>query len=298
MAKKKSLFKKIRKEQSSVVAEPDAELDDLDMQSLDTVEEIAPVAKEAAPAIVRKPYIAPPKTYPAVVEVKVDKTDIFGALDIAKQAAIEDAGKKEFVGEFYSIDSDEDRVATYLFEAKLPGYAGWRWAVTVAKLDEQSAATICDVVLLPGSKALLAPNWVPYVERVQPGDLGVGDVVPTAPDDERLVPGFASLPEDDELDTLDLNQLFEFGLGRARVLSIVGRDQASKRWYEGDRGPNSPIANAAPKPCHSCGFFIPIAGSLRSAFGVCSNAISPEDARVVSIDHGCGAHSEALIKAE
>jgi len=170
--------------------------------------------------------------------------------------------------------------------------------VTVAKLDEQSAATICDVVLLPGSKALLAPNWVPYVERIQPGDLGVGDVVPTAPDDERLVPGFASLPEDDELDTLDLNQLFEFGLGRARVLSIVGRDQASKRWYEGDRGPNSPIANAAPKPCHSCGFFIPIAGSLRSAFGVCSNAISPEDARVVSIDHGCGAHSEALIKAE
>jgi hypothetical protein len=29
------------------------------------------------------------------------------------------------------------------------------------------------------------------VERIQPGDLGVGDVVPTAPDDERLVPGFA-----------------------------------------------------------------------------------------------------------
>jgi len=25
---------------------------------------------------------------------------------------------------------------------------------------------------------------------------------------------------------------------------------------------------------------------------------SPEDARVVSFDHGCGAHSEALIKAE
>ena len=298
MAKKKSLFKKIRKGQSSVVAEPEAELDDLDMQSMDTVEEIAPVAKEIAPIIVRKPYIAPAKTYPAVVEVVVNKNDIFGALNIAKQAAVEDAGKADYVGEFYSIDSDEDRIATYLFEAKLPGYSGWRWAVTVAKLDEKSAPTICDVVLLPGSKALLAPNWVPYVERIQPGDLGVGDVVPTSPDDERLVPGFASLPEDDELDTLDLNQLFEFGLGRARVLSIVGRDQASKRWYEGDRGPNTPIANAAPKPCHSCGFFIPIAGSLRGAFGVCSNAISPEDARVVSIDHGCGAHSEALIKAE
>jgi hypothetical protein len=208
---------------------------------------------------------------------------------------IEDAGKREYVGEFYSIDSDEERIATYLFEAKLPGYDGWRWAVTVAKVDEQSAPTICDVVLLPGTKALLAPNWIPYSQRIQPGDLGVGDVVPTAADDERLTPGYAALPEDEEL---DITQLFEFGLGRARVLSVVGRDAASKRWYEGDRGPRTPIARSAPKPCQSCGFFIPIAGSLRTTFGVCSNAISPEDARVVSFDHGCGAHSEALIKAE
>ena len=156
-------------------------------------------------------------------------------------------------------------------------------------------ATICDVVLLPGAKSLLAPNWVPYSQRIQPGDLGVGDVVPTSPDDERLTQSYAALPGEEEL---DLAQLFEFGLSRARVLSIVGRDAASKRWYEGDRGPRAPIAQSAPKPCSSCGFFIPIAGSLRSAFGVCANAISPEDARVVSVDHGCGAHSEALIKAE
>jgi hypothetical protein len=169
------------------------------------------------------------------------------------------------------------------------------WAVTVAKVDDKSPATICDVVLLPGAKSLLAPNWVPYSQRIQPGDLGIGDVVPTSPDDERLTQSYAALPGEEEL---DIAQLFEFGLSRARVLSIVGRDAASKRWYEGDRGPRAPIAQSAPKPCSSCGFFIPIAGSLRSAFGVCSNAISPEDARVVSVDHGCGAHSEALIKAE
>ncbi len=99
-------------------------------------------------------------------------------------------------------------------------------------------------------------------------------------------------------DELPLPELMSIRTGFPVVLSIVGRDAASKRWYEGDRGPKAPIAAAAPKPCGSCGFFIPIAGSLRSAFGVCSNAISPEDARVVSIDHGCGAHSEALIKAE
>ena len=273
------------------MAEPEAPVDEAILEALAKPKIEEPVR----PAIIRKPYIAPKKTYPAVIDIEVNKNDIFGALDIAKQAVIEDAGKREYVGEFYSIDSDEERIATYLFEAKLPGYDGWRWAVTVAKVDEQSAPTICDVVLLPGTKALLAPNWIPYSQRIQPGDLGVGDVVPTAADDERLTPGYAALPEDEEL---DITQLFEFGLGRARVLSVIGRDAASKRWYEGDRGPRTPIARSAPKPCHSCGFYIPIAGSLRTTFGVCSNAISPEDARVVSFDHGCGAHSEALIKAE
>ena len=291
MAKKKSLFKKLRKGGNSLVAEPEAPVDEAILEALAKPKIEEPVR----PAIIRRPYIAPKKTYPAVIDIEVNKNDIFGALDIAKQAVIEDAGKREYVGEFYSVDSDEERIATYLFEAKLPGYDGWCWAVTVAKVDEQSAPTICDVVLLPGTKALLAPNWIPYSQRIQPGDLGVGDVVPTAADDERLTQGYAALPEDEEL---DITQLFEFGLGRARVLSVIGRDEASKRWYEGDRGPRTPIARSAPKPCHSCGFYIPIAGSLRTTFGVCSNAISPEDARVVSFDHGCGAHSEALIKAE
>jgi hypothetical protein len=291
MAKKKSLFKKLRKSESSMVAEPEAPVDDAILEAIakPKIEEVV------RPAIIRKPYVAPAKTYPAVIDIEVNKSDIFGALDLAKKAAIEDAGKSDYVGEFYSIDSDEDRVATYLFEAKLPGYHGWRWGVTVVKIDDASKPTICDVVLLPGTQALLAPNWVPYSQRIQPGDLGVGDVVPTAPDDERLTPAYAALPGEEDL---DITQLFEFGLGRARVLSIIGRDAASKRWYEGDRGPRTPIAKAAPKPCVSCGFFIPIAGSLRTTFGVCSNAISPEDARVVSFDHGCGAHSEALIKAE
>lgn len=219
------------------------------------------------------------------------KNDLFGAAEQARSAAIEDAKNESFVGEIVSIDVD-DRISTYLFEASLPGYHGWRWAVTVAKVDEKSPTTICDVVLLPGSESLLAPDWIPYKDRIQPGDVGVGDIIPTAADDERLVPGYASLPSDDELDPAEL---FELGLGRARVLSIVGRDAASKRWYEGDRGPHTPIAAYAPKPCAACAFFIPIAGSLRAAFGVCANALSPEDARVVSVDHGCGAHSEALV---
>lgn len=217
----------------------------------------------------------------------------FDALELARAAVLADAGGATFVGDNLDVEFDsEARLASYLFEAFLPGYKGWRWVVTAVRVDEDAEPTICDVVLLPGPDSLLAPEWVPYVERIQPGDIGVGDVVPSTPDDARLVPGYAALPADEDLDAV---QLWELGLGRPRVMSIEGRDQASKRWYAGDRGPDSPIAKAAPKPCASCGFFIPIAGSLRGAFGVCANAISPEDARVVSVDHGCGAHSEATL---
>jgi hypothetical protein len=214
-------------------------------------------------------------------------------LELARSAAIADAGNQELVGADVSVEIDDDgRVETYLFEANLAGYKGWRWCVTIAIVDKKSEPTICDVVVLPGPDALLAPEWVAYRDRIQPGDVGVGDIVPSSLDDTRLVPSVHSLIADEELDAL---QVFELGLGRARVMSIEGRDQASKRWYESDRGPQSPIAQAAPKPCSSCAFFLPIAGSLRASFGVCANAISPEDARVVSVDHGCGAHSEATL---
>lgn len=219
--------------------------------------------------------------------------DQFRGKDLARQAAIDDAGDKKLVGSIISIESEHEHLATYLFESFLPGYKGWRWAVTLTRI-EKDAPTVCDVVLLPGPDSLLAPRWIAYSERLQPGDVGVGDIVPTAIDDARLTPTNSILPGDEELDLLSPELLWENGLGRARVLSIEGRDQASKRWHEGDRGPRAPIAEAAPLPCYSCGFFIPIAGSLRQAFGVCANGISPEDGRVVSVDHGCGAHSEVL----
>jgi hypothetical protein len=138
----------------------------------------------------------------------------------------------------------------------------------------------------------MAPEWIEYKDRILPEDIQPGVIVPSVLDDTRLAPGANALIQDEDLDAA---QIYELGLARPRVLSIEGRDQASKRWYTGDRGPNTPLAQNAPKPCQSCGFFISIAGSLRASFGVCANAIAPDDARVVSVDHGCGAHSEATL---
>jgi hypothetical protein len=125
----------------------------------------------------------------------------FDAKDLARNAALEQAEKRDQVGGFVSVEFDDDnRVATYLFEANLAGYKGWRWCITIAKVDEESQPTICDVVVLPGPDALRAPDWIPYRDRILPGDVGVGDIVPSALDDTRLVPGAQALPQDEDLD--------------------------------------------------------------------------------------------------
>jgi Protein of unknown function (DUF3027) len=201
----------------------------------------------------------------------------------------------ELVGAHIEAVAEGERVATHLFECLLPGYRGWRWAVTVARASRARQVTICETVLLPGPDAMLAPGWVPWHERLQPGDLGVGDLLPTAPDDDRLAPGYV-LSDDPAVEEVT----WELGLGRPRVMSRDGREDTAQRWYDGDHGPAAPIAQAAPKGarCGGCGFYLPLAGVLRQGFGACGNVYAPDDGRVVSADHGCGAHSEVLVEPE
>lgn len=206
---------------------------------------------------------------------------------MARQAAEETARPGE-VGEHLGFDNEGDRVVTHYFECLHRAYRGWRWAVTVARAARARNVTVSEVVLLPGADALLAPPWVPWNERLRPGDLGVGDLLPAEANDDRLVPGYTATDEE-----LDRQAIYELGLGRARVLSPIGRDLAARRWRAGESGPDAPIAHAAPAQCSTCGFYWPLAGSLGQLFGVCANEYAPDDGRVVSADHGCGAHSEA-----
>jgi hypothetical protein len=224
-----------------------------------------------------------------------------GAVEEARAAAVEIAARPEHVGDHLGVDVDEERLATHRFACLDPAYAGWHWAVTVARVPRGRTVTLCEAVLLPGEEALLAQEWVPWSQRLAPGDLGVGDLLPSDPDDDRLEPGYEQSarsggadddPADDDTDRV---ALWELGLGRARVLSPVGRDDAVDRWYSGEHGPSSPMAEAAPAPCSTCGFLVALGGSLRRVFGVCANEMSPSDGRVVSYDHGCGAHSEVAI---
>jgi hypothetical protein len=217
------------------------------------------------------------------------------AVDLARAAALEVGG--DAVGEHSGVEAepgfDGELVVTHSFAATQPGYVGWRWAVTVARVPESDHVTVDEVVLLPGAGALVAPAWVPWADRVQPGDLGPGDLLPPAEHDPRLVPSHEDVPAD----RLPFDLHRELGQGRARVLSGFGRGLAAERWFDGEGGPGSARARQAPAPCVECGFFVRLAGDLGRMFGVCANGVAPDDGRVVALTHGCGAHSETVTTA-
>jgi hypothetical protein len=225
-----------------------------------------------------------------------DASLLADAVDVAREAAVAEAAADlpdgpAAVGAHLASLAEDDGAVTHYFGAEQGGYLGWRWAVTLAAASD-GPVTVSEVVLIPGPEALVAPGWVPWERRIRPGDLGVGDLLPVPEDDPRLVPGYVAT---DDPAVEDVAR--EIGLGRERVLSRAGREEAAERWHDGPRGPGSEMARSAPATCGTCGFFLSLAGSLRGAFGVCGNAYAPADGAVVAVGFGCGAHSDVRAEA-
>lgn len=221
------------------------------------------------------------------------------AVELARAAAVEAAGVMG-IGEHLGSQADDDRVLSHFFSCPHPGYIGWRWSVTVARASRAKVATVDEVVLLPGAGALIAPQWVPWAERIRPGDVTPGLLLATTGDDVRLEPGYTGGERAADADpaeaSIERSVVAELGLGRERVLSSEGRDQAAERWLGGVSGPDNEMTKLAPGVCETCGFFVRLQGNLGTLFGACANAYSASDGSVVSVDHGCGAHSSVLVE--
>jgi len=221
----------------------------------------------------------------------IDHADpvLAAATDVARAAALEvGAGS---VGMYLAALAEDEHVVSHAFEATLAGYRGWMWVVTLARVADSDHITVDEVVLLPGAGALLAPEWVPWQERVRRGDLGPGDLLPTRDDDPRLVPSYTE-SDDPQVEAV----AFELGVGREQVMSREGRLLAAERWFD-EHGPAAPMARQAPARCGTCGYFLALAGSLQAGFGVCGNEFTEADGRVVSVEYGCGAHSKVRAEA-
>ena len=100
---------------------------------------------------------------------KVDEI-LAAAKDMALQG-VQEIAPAHAIGLVHHVRAEEERLSTHLFECTLPGYRGWFWFATLSRAPRSRVATICEVGLLPGDDALIAPDWVPWADRVRPEDL-------------------------------------------------------------------------------------------------------------------------------
>lgn len=102
---------------------------------------------------------------------RTGKPDAFlaAAVDVAR-GAIEGITAASDIGRHVAAKSEGDRVVTHLFESKLPGYLGWQWYAVLTRNSRSKVVTVNELGLLPSEDAILAPEWVPWAERVRPED--------------------------------------------------------------------------------------------------------------------------------
>ncbi len=92
------------------------------------------------------------------------KSSVLEQKDFAREALIA-ATSKSKVGNFIEVIEEGDGLASYLFENNQKGYVGWRWSVTIFQADS-AEPTVSEIVLMPGPDSLVAPDWVPWSERL------------------------------------------------------------------------------------------------------------------------------------
>ncbi|WP_127794071.1 DUF3027 domain-containing protein [Agromyces sp. LHK192] len=149
-------------------------------------------------------------------ETRVDAVadEVLLASAALAQRALLETTPPETVGSVIGHIVEDEHVLTLLFAADLAGYRGWHWSVTIARV-EGADPTVLETELMPGEQALLAPEWVPWSERLaeyraaqaQSAALGDGDPA----DDDEFRDGF----DGDRFDEDDADDGLDDGLGDA-----------------------------------------------------------------------------------
>lgn len=112
-----------------------------------------------------------PKRRAGVPVWRTGKPDavLAAAVDVAR-TAIEGIAKASEIGEHLAARTEGDRLVTHLFESRLPGYVGWQWYAVLTRNSRSKVITVNELGLLPSEDSILAPEWVPWAERVRPED--------------------------------------------------------------------------------------------------------------------------------
>lgn len=103
----------------------------------------------------------PPRTVSRKPRVDAALAD---AVDIARSALADFADEAE-VGDHIGVVADDERVVTHRFASKVRGYGGWEFFTTLARAPRSKVITVCESGMLPGENSILAPEWVPWMDR-------------------------------------------------------------------------------------------------------------------------------------
>lgn len=109
------------------------------------------------------------------------------------------------VGSPVGTVDEGDGVVSVLFANRMPGYPGWRWTVSIAHV-EGDEPTVLEVELMPGDGSLLAPEWVPWSERLadyRAAQDDEGDEESDEDEDDDEDDDFDADDDDDESDDED-----------------------------------------------------------------------------------------------
>ncbi|MFT4030288.1 MAG: DUF3027 domain-containing protein [Protaetiibacter sp.] len=144
------------------------------------------------------------------------------------------------VGELVAQQGEGAHVTTLSFATTMPGYPGWRWTVSVAELPGE-APSVLEVELLPGEGALLAPDWVPWSERLEEYRAAQGAAAGAGLAEE----GEFDEDEDDLDDDFDLDDGIDVDPGDSAMLAAeaVHVDEGDEPDPDpGEAGPQPPDA--------------------------------------------------------
>ncbi|WP_426225251.1 DUF3027 domain-containing protein [Pseudarthrobacter sp. DSP2-3-2b1] len=132
-----------------------------------------PEAEQPEQAAADAPRVepAPTKRRAGLPVWRTGKPDVFLAAAVdAARTAIEGITDPSNIGAHVAAKSEGDRLVTHLFESKLPGYQGWQWYAVLTRNSRSKVVTVSELGLLPSEDSILSPEWVPWAERVRPGD--------------------------------------------------------------------------------------------------------------------------------
>ncbi|WP_104177608.1 DUF3027 domain-containing protein [Cryobacterium sp. Y50] len=168
---------------------------------------------------------------------------LLAAVDLAR-TALREITDEDTIGEVIGHLDEGEFVISLLFDCLMTGYPGWRWTVSLARVDENAAPTVLETELTPGDDSLLAPEWVPWSDRLVEDD---GDADVDESDSENY---------DDSDDSDDSDEDSDDGSGDDADDSLDALDGidfdealAAAELNPGDTGKSEPDADdSAPQP--------------------------------------------------